>query len=169
MLISRVLVLCLLFCSITSCDEDRVFDEYKSVNKAWHKTDKVNFKLTLPDTTTAYNLFVNVRNTNDYKYNNLFLIVQMAFPNGKTITDTLEYKMANAQGKLLGTGFSKIKDNKLWYKEQVVFNEVGDYQVSIQHAMRKNGEIKGIENLEGVTDVGFRVEIPRENNNNTSN
>ena len=66
--------------------------------------------------------------------------------------------MAKSTGEFLGTGFSDIKENKLWYKEGVVLNERGDYKVNIQQAMRQNGNVKGIENLEGITDVGFRIE-----------
>ncbi len=28
----------------------------------------------------------------------------------------------------------------------------------IQHAMRENGKVQGVENLEGITDVGLRIE-----------
>lgn len=154
----------ILFCSLlSSCDKNQVFDKYKTTNNAWHKDNTISFDLNMPDTTSAYNLFVNVRNTNEYKYSNLFLIVAMNFPNGKVLTDTLEYKMAEPSGKLLGSGFSKIKENKLWYKENVVFNEAGTYKVDIQQAMRKNGDVNGIESLEGITDVGFRVETPQIN------
>ena len=61
---------------------------------------------------------------------------------------------------ILGTGFTDIKENKLWYKEGVVFNETGEYKINIQHAMRENGKINGVINLEGITDIGFRVETP---------
>ncbi|MFL1010648.1 gliding motility lipoprotein GldH [Flavisericum labens] len=141
-----------------SCDSNRVFDTYKSVPNKWHKDSIVSFKFNPPDSTNAYNLFVNLRNTNAYKYNNLFLIVEMVFPHGKTVKDTLEYRMAAPDGKLLGTGHTDVKENKLWYKEDVVFNESGDYTVSIQHAMRETGKVNGVKELEGITDVGFRVE-----------
>ena len=117
--------------------------------------------MTPPDSINPYNLFINLRNTNDYKYSNLFLIVEMDYPNGKTVKDTLEYKMADPNGKLLGTGFTDVKENKLWYKgykEPFVFNEMGEYGIKIQQAMRQNGQVDGIDNLEGITDVGFRVE-----------
>ncbi|MGC6429772.1 MAG: gliding motility lipoprotein GldH [Jejuia sp.] len=143
-----------------SCDQNRVFDTYKSVPNQWHKDSIISFKLNAPDTVNPYNLFVGLRNTNAYKYNNLFLIVEMNFPHGKTIKDTLEYRMAEPSGKLLGTGVTDTKENKLWYKENVVFNEAGEYEVSIQHAMREHGKVNGIINLEGITDVGFRVEKP---------
>ena len=149
-------VLCFLIC--VSCDSNRVYDEYKSVPNVWHKDSVISFKINPQDSLKPYNLFVNLRNTNEYKYNNLFLIVEMVFPHGKTITDTLEYKMADPTGKLLGTGLTDIKENKLWYKEHVVFKESGDYTVKIQHAMRENGKVNGIENLEGITDIGFRIE-----------
>lgn len=143
---------------LVSCDSKRVFDEYNSVPNKWHKDSIVTFKINPPDTVNSYNLFVNLRNTNAYKYNNLFLIVEMKFPHGRTVKDTLEYRMADATGKLLGFGLTDVKENKLWYKEAVVFNEAGEYTVNIQHAMRENGKVSGVVELEGITDIGFRVE-----------
>ncbi len=146
---------------MTSCDSNAVYDIYKSVPNKWHKDSVASFSFKAPDTIKNYNLYVNLRNTNDYKFNNLFLIVELNYPNGKAVKDTLEYKMAAPNGELLGTGFSDVKENKLWYrgyKTPFKFTENGDYNVSIQHAMRNNGDVKGVENLEGITDIGFRVE-----------
>ncbi|MDT0642123.1 gliding motility lipoprotein GldH [Zunongwangia sp. F363] len=148
---------------IQSCDSDRVFDEYKSVS-TWNKDSIVTFKFQELDSLEAYNLFINIRNNSDYKYSNLFLITQIQFPHGKVISDTLEYEMAAPDGTWLGTGFGDVKESKLWYKENVSFPEPGEYEVRIKQAMRKNGEVDGIENLEGITDVGFRIEKTTQNN-----
>ncbi|OUR98099.1 gliding motility lipoprotein GldH [Flavobacteriales bacterium 33_180_T64] len=155
------LICVLLIVVSVSCDANRVFDEYKSVSNEWDKDNKVEFKLTPPDSINEYNLFVNLRNTEDYKYSNLFLIVELNYPNGKVLKDTLEYTMTNPDGTFLGTGFTDVKENKLWYKgykEPFVFDESGEYTVNIQHAMRQNGSVDGIDKLEGITDVGFRIE-----------
>src|SRR5690606_20989792 len=104
------------------------------------------------------NLFLNIRNTNEYNFNNIFLIVSMNFPHGKTITDTLEYRMANPDGSWMGQGIGNVKENKLWYKENVQFFEDGIYTVTIGQAMRNNGAVEGVTKLEGITDVGFSVE-----------
>ncbi|WP_159022033.1 gliding motility lipoprotein GldH [Formosa sp. L2A11] len=157
---SAILFLLSILFVLTSCDSNQVFDAYKSVPGTWNKEDVVAFNFTPPDTTNTYNLFVNVRNNNAYKYNNLFLIVGVEFPHGKTLTDTLEYKMALPNGAFLGEGFSSIKENKLWYKEGFLFNESGNYTVRIQQAMRASGKVNGVKNLEGITDVGFRIEKP---------
>lgn len=154
------LVAVMAFLLVTSCDSNRVYDTYKSVPNTWHKDSVVQFNFQAPDSINPYNLYVNLRNNNDYPFNNLYLIVEMDFPNGKVIKDTLQYKMAKPNGELLGTGFTDVKESKLWYKEGVVFSESGDYQIKIQQAMRENGKVNGVINLEGITEVGFRIEHP---------
>src|SRR5690606_40407811 len=89
------------------------------------------------------NLFLNIRNTNEYNFNNIFLIVSMNFPHGKTVTDTLEYRMANPDGSWMGQGIGDVKENKLWYKENVQFFEAGSYTIDIAQAMRNNGDVEG--------------------------
>ncbi|MBP2833370.1 gliding motility lipoprotein GldH [Aquimarina sp. U1-2] len=143
---------------IIACDDKQVFDEYKTVSGTWEIDEEINFTLPELDTLTQYDLYINVRNTNAYRYSNLYIISQMKFPNGKVVTDTLEYDMAAPDGEWLGTGFSDLKESKLWYKENVSFTEQGTYTISLQHAMRKNGEVNGIYALEGITDIGFRIE-----------
>ncbi len=144
--------------SIISCDDRQVFDEYQTVSETWEIEEKISFSLPELDTIQPYNLFINVRNNNSYRYSNLFLISEMKFPNGKVITDTLEYDMAAPNGEWLGTGFSDLKENKLWYRERIIFAEEGMYTITLQHAMRKNGEVDGVYALEGITDIGFRIE-----------
>lgn len=146
---------------LSSCDENLVYDEYKSVPNQWHKDSLISFTFHAPDTLKSYNLFINLRNNNAYKYNNLFLIASIKYPHGKVEKDTLEYKMAEPNGEFLGEGFSDVKENKLWYKgydKPFIFSENGEYQIDIQQAMRENGKVQGVVNLEGITDVGFRIE-----------
>ena len=156
MWIKNSALLLLIVTLFISCDKKRVFDEYKSVGDAWHKDSIVTFNLPELDSTKRYNLFINLRDNNKYQYNNLFLIVAMELPNGFTKVDTLEYQMANPDGSLLGDGFTDIKESKLYYKENVRFR--GKYKVFIKQAVRETGKVPGVELLEGITDVGFRIE-----------
>jgi gliding motility-associated lipoprotein GldH len=139
-----------------SCDKQRVFDEYKTVGSAWHKDSIITFDLPILDSTKRYNLFINLRDNNNYQYNNLFLIVSIEKPNGYTKVDTLEYQMASPDGTLLGEGFTDIKESKLFYKENVRFK--GKYKVSIKQAVRETGKVPGVKLLKGITDVGLRIE-----------
>ena len=153
---SFLFILCI-FCFI-SCDKKRVFDDYKSLGNAWVKDSIVEFDFKQEDTTKLYNLFVNLRVNQAYQFNNLYVIVTMERPGGLTKVDTLQYQMTNPDGTLLGDGFSDIKESKLFYKENLRFDTIGEYKIRIQQAVRQTGKIEGIQALEGITEVGFRIE-----------
>lgn len=143
---------------LVSCTSNDQISKNRSMPGYWDKEEVVEFTIPPMDTLKNYDLFINIRNSNDYRFNNLFLIVSLEFPHGKTITDTLEYRMANPDGTWMGKGLGSIKDNKLWYKEGVSFYENGEYKISIRQAVRNNGEVDGVTQLEGITDVGFSIE-----------
>ena len=142
---------------LVSCDKKRVFDEYHSVGKSWSKDTIVSFELPKLDAGKSYSLFVNVRDNKDYPFNNLFVIVSMEQPDKVTQIDTLQYQMANSDGTLLGDGFTDVKENKLVYKEHIKFKP-GAYKVHIRQAVRQTGKVTGVEKLDGITEVGFRIE-----------
>jgi gliding motility-associated lipoprotein GldH len=158
MRIKNSILFILIVLLVISCDKKRVFDEYKSVGKTWHKDSIVTFELPKLNPKKNFNLYVNVRDNDDYPFNNLFLIVSLEQPNRKIKVDTLEYQMTNPDGTLLGDGFSDIKESKLFYKDKVNFAQKGIYKVHIQQATRQTGKIEGVTALPGITDVGFRIE-----------
>ena len=143
---------------MVSCNEGLVKSDFQATDSgSWAKDDTVEFTFSEMDTVQKHDIFINVRNDNSFSYNNLFLIAQLNFPEGEIVTDTLEYEMALPDGTWLGKGYGSIKENKLWYKENIVFPTSGVYTLRLEHAMRKNGNVNGVENLEGITDVGFEI------------
>lgn len=159
---SKKYLILLLAILLFSCDKSRVFDEYKKLDGVWKKNDKVEFIFESNDSIHPYNLFFNIRNNKEYPFNNLYLIVTLVQPDQKIKTDTLEYLMAEPDGTLLGTGFSDIKESKLWYLEDFIFKQKGSYKIKIEHALRETGKIDGVQELKGITEVGFRVERQNE-------
>lgn len=153
---SVLLGILVVFC--VSCDTDRTFHSYTSLGGSWRIDEPVVFEVEDLDTIQNHNIYITVRNNNQYPYSNLFLITEMQYPQGRTVIDTLEYNMAAPDGEWLGDGFGDIKESKLWYKEAVRFRESGAYTFSIQHAVRKNGNISGDPDLQGITEVGLRIE-----------
>lgn len=146
---------------MTSCNQNNLFDRYTSVDNEWNKNQIISYNFTVNDTLQTKNVYIKVRTSDSYKYSNLFLIVDLKYPNGKIEKDTLEYMMAQPDGTMLGRGLMSIKEHKLWYKghdQPFVFSELGDYTISIHHAMRALDEVSGISALEGVLDVGFCIE-----------
>jgi gliding motility-associated lipoprotein GldH len=136
-----------------------VYDQYKPIdNYLWYSENDIEFIVNNQDTISKNNVFINIRNNKDYEFSSLFLITQIEFPGGFQIVDTLEYEMADTQGKWLGSGFTDLKENKLFYKESVLFSEKGIYKFNIKQVTRGINDIEGKNPLKGITDVGLSIE-----------
>ncbi|MCR9182317.1 MAG: gliding motility lipoprotein GldH [Flavobacteriaceae bacterium] len=142
---------------LMSCQSNEIHSDFVTLPNHWSLEQNLEFIIPEIDSLTNYNIFFTVRNTNEFKFSNLFLIAAIHFPNGKVVQDTLEYQMANPDGTWLGTG-NRVKENKLWYKENIRFFEEGNYRIKLRHAMRNNASIMGVNKLEGITDVGIIIE-----------
>lgn len=142
----------LLAISLSSCDPDRVFEENRNMEDyIWKADQKAVFNVNITDSITPHNLFINVRNTDNYKYSNIYLFVTTAFPGGQVARDTLECILADDQGHWLGDGLGDIWDNRIFFKKNVRFPSKGTYTITLEHAMRT-------EELKDIMDVGVRVE-----------
>lgn len=142
-----------------SCQENMSFDQFQSIEKdGWHKDSIIDFPFTSSDSVSKNNIYINIRNNKIYEFSNLFLIARIEFPNNYQIVDTLEYEMTTLEGRFLGTGISDVLENKLEYKTNFTFPIKGEYHIKVQHAMRKNQNIEGLEYLEGIADVGLQIE-----------
>ncbi|SDW12977.1 protein involved in gliding motility GldH [Lutibacter oricola] len=144
---------------VISCNSKEDYNTYKSIeNGKWSSKNKIEFIVNNADTISSKNVFINIRNNKNYEFSSIFLIGKIEFPSGIKVVDTLEYEMTDAAGNWLGTGFTDVKENKLFYKEQVVFNETGDYIFNIENATRGISDIEGNKPLQGITDVGISIE-----------
>lgn len=157
----RLVFSILVFLMTTSCRQNCAFEDYTSIDSAWDKNKIIAYNFTIDDTLQKRNLYLKIRTSEKYKFSNLFLIVDLKYPNGKIEKDTLEYQMAKPDGSMLGDGLMSIKEHKLWYKGHqtpFMFSEKGDYTISINQAMRTLNNVPGVVSLEGILDVGFCIE-----------
>lgn len=140
------------FLLLVSCDPTRVYDENMEVpGQEWNKSDAMVFSPEINDSTLVYNVFLNVRNTGSYSYNNIFLFITTTSPGGQWIKDTLEIPLANSRGKWLGSGIGDLYFNRQLFKYNVRFPTSGVYTFKIAHGMRDI-------DLKGVRDIGLRLE-----------
>lgn len=136
---------------LSSCDNKVVYEENREIpEQSWSADEPVVFSFEVEDTVNFNNLYINLRNGSGYPYSNLFLFVEMSFPNGKTKTDTIECFLADPSGKWLGSGIGNVYDNRFLYQRKKRFPLEGQYKVKINQAMRR-------EQLPEIYDVGFRI------------
>jgi len=138
---------------LVSCSNRAVYEEYLAVDEnGWNQNDTRSFEFEIQDTLLIYDLYLNIRNTTNYEYSNIYFFISTRFPDGREFSDTVQCFLADYQGKWLGKGLGKIKDNRLLFKRGIRFPASGRYKMSIEQAMRE-------ENLKGISDVGIRLEI----------
>jgi gliding motility-associated lipoprotein GldH len=139
------------FILLISCNNNVVYtDSMPMSGKKWELMNIPLFKVPVDDTLNSNNVIFTIRTSSSYPYRNIFLFVRTTSPDGKFITDTLEYFLADEKGKWYGKGFGDIHELNLPYKSNVFFPLKGTYQFAIRHGMR-------IEELNGVYDFGLRI------------
>ena len=137
---------------LLSCNSSVVYTNSQAMGKeTWTLTDIPTFKVPITDTVNSNNVLFTIRSGSSYPFRNIFLFVTTTSPDGKQITDTLQYNLADEKGKWYGKGFGDIHELNLPYKSNIFFPVKGIYEFKIQHGMR-------IENLKGVYDIGLKIE-----------
>ena len=136
---------------LPSCNSNVVYtDSHVMTGKTWRLSDTPVFNIPVIDTLNNNNVFFTIRTGTSYPFRNIYLFVTTTSPDGKSISDTLQYYLADEKGKWYGKGFGEIHELNLPYKSNVYFPLQGTYQFKIRHGMR-------IEDLKGVYDFGMRI------------
>ncbi len=144
---------------VQSCNSNAEFIQYNSVNGIWHKDSIQNFNFELDSRPNLlYNSFINLRINEKYPFNNIFLIVSLRDSLNTLSIDTLEYKLADKYGNFTGNKQINIVENSLLHKENIELDKHKRYFVSIEHVMRIINKADGLENLNGIVDVGYKLE-----------
>ncbi|MFH2096350.1 MAG: gliding motility lipoprotein GldH [Bacteroidota bacterium] len=139
-----------------ACDSSRVYEENIAVTGAiWNKDSLARFDVRISDTRTPHNVYINVRNMGDYRFKNLFLFITVTSPAGNSVKDTFDCVLADDRGKWYGSGIGDLYDNQILYKGNIIFPDTGIYTFQYEQAMRMD---KWGGNLEGISDIGLRVE-----------
>lgn len=147
-----MLILCFAWV-LNSCDSNRVYEENFSVeNNVWNYEDVKTFSFDITDTLSPLDLYVNIRTTSDYPYSNLYVYLYSEYPNGYSDKDTLEFILAEQDGKWLGESSGTVVENQILISRGGRFPYSGKYTFKIQHAMREK-------DLAEIIDIGFRVAL----------
>lgn len=147
----RLIVVFILFLSVSSCQngDDQVL--MKEVGNQWKKKTAQTFDFDVKDAQNQKNLMFVVRNNNDYPYSNLRLIASIEQNKKNISTDTLNFVLAKPNGEWIGTGFGDTKEIIFQYKLNYKFPKNGKYSVKVVQAMRKDI-------LPGIEDLGIKIQ-----------
>jgi gliding motility-associated lipoprotein GldH len=135
-----------------SCDSKKIFEENKEITgSVWNGNDKAIFHVMIPDVLARYNFYINVRNRGNYPFSNIYFFLKTIFPDGRIARDTIECRLADYDGKWLGSGISDMKFNRFLFQQGIKFPKKGEYTFELEQAMR-------VRELAGISDIGIRIE-----------
>jgi len=136
----------------SSCNKNIVFSEYKNFKDYdWYAKDKAVFGMEITDTQTLNNIYLMVRHADSYQFSNVIVFVTTKYPDGKSLTDTMNVILSNDKGEWMGSGSGDIFDFKIPVKKNVRFPLAGKYQFSFEQGMR-------VDPLPMVMDFGLEIE-----------
>jgi gliding motility-associated lipoprotein GldH len=143
--------------ALVSCDTSSGFRAYYPLSDGWSSSETIRFTAADIQRETS-DIYIHIRNTNMYPYSNLFIVAELRDSLEVLTRDTLEYAMADPQGKWLGTGFMEVKESKLWWQTDWTPPHEGPYFIEFSQRVRNNGSVQGVPFLEGIISVGVAIE-----------
>lgn len=144
----------LLFLSLVAggCIQINMYEKQVPIPaQKWHYDYVPEFQFEIRDTTSKFLIYVTIRHTDLYQFNNLWLRIGSQAPG-----DTMKYQKINLQlaegGAWDGTGVDDIYEvRKLISAGPVSFRKAGTYTFRIAQIMRENP-------LRYILNVGIRIE-----------
>jgi len=152
--VSRLKQLIALFLLLffVGCSTKEVVDHWKDLeDNQWIGSKPVTIPVEISDTGHYYNVFINLRVTNAYKYSNLWLKLQIKDPIGKATEDQIMLTLANHRGKWVGHNLGQIISFQIPTLKDKVFGKPGTYTFRLEQFMRDSV-------LKEVVSAGIKLE-----------
>ncbi|MFT3681878.1 MAG: gliding motility lipoprotein GldH [Ferruginibacter sp.] len=147
------IVVCVL---ATGCTQLDVYEKNIDIPKyQWAYNFKPAFDFTINDTTASYTIYVVLRHTDAYRYNNIWLNIGTQSPGDTIRKQRLELPLGSDATGWEGTGMDDIWEvRKPVTRGPVKFNKKGNYSFSLEQVMREDP-------LPNIISAGIRVERQR--------
>ena len=147
-----LIAFCVLFGSCITVD---VFEKNVPIpGHAWSSQFKPEISFDVKDTLSKYNIYVVVRHTDAYQYNNIWVNIYTQLPGDTMKRQRLDLRLATDDKGWLGSGMDDIYEHRILIAPQQSLKRAGEYRFKLENIMRE-------EPLLYVLDVGIRVEKAR--------
>lgn len=140
--------------SLPSCGGDVVYDKYRPTpTEGWEKNDTLVFDVPRLRRHGTYSQEIGVRITRDFPFTRVSLLVERVIePGHKVVADTLDCRLYDDEGNILGHGISHYQYR--FALPGIEMREGDSLHVCIRHIMKR-------EILPGISDIGFRMSLER--------
>ena len=136
-----------------SCQTNNLFEKRATIpNMKWERSVPVNGSIQISDTSALCNMYVCLRHTDAYAYNNIWLHIEVIGAQDTVFSERREIILGTDALGWEGTGMNDIWDmQKKINTTPVKFKKSGNYHFIIIQEMRDNP-------LQGMMSAGIRIE-----------
>lgn len=138
---------------ITACKHIDVFEKNTAIPKyEWQSNFTATGNFIITDTVAEYSIYLLLRHTDAYKYNNIWLNIGLQPPGDSMYNQKVDLKLGNDANGWEGTGMNDIWEvRKLLNGAPRRFKKSGNYNFTISQIMRDDP-------LSNIISVGLRIE-----------
>lgn len=137
----------------TSCSQTDVFEKNTDIpGHKWQYAQQPVFDFSISDTAALYNLYIVLRHTDAYRYNNIWINAGTQSPGDSVRFQRFDLQLGTDAGGWEGNGMDDIWElRKSITQGPFKFKKKGNYKFIVAQIMRENP-------LTGIMSVGVRVE-----------
>lgn len=141
------------FVFISSCTQIELFEKNTVIPKyEWRQDFSAKGDFLITDTLSAYSIYLVLRHTDAYQYNNIWIRIGLQPPGDSLHNQMINLKLGDDANGWEGSGMNDIWElRKLLNGEPRRFKQPGKYSFTISHSMRDDP-------LLHIMSVGLRIE-----------
>lgn len=135
------MILLLAVMGLSSCGGNSLYEKNVDLDKhLWIADSTVSFTFKVTDPSPAYDIYLNVRNTLSYPYQNIYIQSEMTNAHGDVLIQQLNnIQLFDARsGKPFGQGLGDIFSHEYKAISGYQFSDTGQYTMVLQQYMRRD-------------------------------
>lgn len=133
------------------CDTIDVYEKTAAIPKhEWSSNNLLSFDFTATDSLSYYNIYLVLRHTESYHFNNIWINFTSTAPGKNPQTQKLNSLLVNENG-WLGSAMDDIIEQRVLLFRHPTRLLKGNYKFSLQQVMREDP-------LQNILNAGIRVE-----------
>lgn len=137
-----------------SCDSQRVYEDNREFpNRAWLVTDEPAFEFHIADSSRAFNVYYNLRNSLHYDWDRIYVTYVLTDSSGQELARKLVYnELFDPTGRPYGeSGLGDLYDHQFPILTNYRFPHTGRHTLRLIQYSRQD-------TLRGILAVGVRIE-----------
>jgi len=134
----KYLYLTLFWCLLlTSCTDNTVYESEIETGEDWSYYEVMKHTIDVKDKEVLYSLEFDLKHSESFSYQNLYVNITTNYPNGKSVTDEVSLQLANKRGQWSGNCSGDKCSVTLVLQDGFRFDQTGSHTITIAQYSRE--------------------------------